>query len=1341
MLDNCSTRSFINRKTFEALDLPINNHITEERYTLGRREITTNPETTVELEGNIEVPVVVLPQIIPSQPTQDYRVAQNQAKKAFPSINFRELRGNTITIDILLGLDVLDKFNEKKILRTKGLELRKTKSGYAIQGLLSRNNGNTTKNELQNGIVMVTTNSKIDSLSLLEDDKLDSAINEAFNHCEFTELQDRTPEDEEQLKKFYKGIKKVKDGDGEGTIYEVPMMWKAEDSREKVPVNKKQSLGFCSSNAEKLAKMGKAEQWDKLITKYEGEGYMREFDPQDPAEQGKRHTYVPAFAVLNPKSTTTPMRVVLSANLPKGNSVNMQLAKGLNLLQPLDKILRNFRVHQTGVSADISAAYYQLKMKEEDSRSFCFFVFRNTKEQKNLIHMYLTRVPMGSTSALTQLLGTITFHLDHHQDSEATKILRENYSDNVIFSLPDENPQDLILRAVQVMQDGSFQLCKFSTNSVPLAKALTEKGLYNEKEPDKISVLGMVWLLKTDQLMLNPLPPFGEQRITKRLALSQLQSCFDPLGLSAGVSIRGIAFFSTICSEYGWDEPLKEDDTTKWRTIYEEMRLATSIKIPRCYDIDPGQRVRLHTFTDASNLAGAAISMLEQKGKSIFVGAKTKIPAKRLRESGITTPRRELEALVLGGRLIDRLKKTFEGKYPTIEFHLYSDSEICLHWATGQKSGEVFVNNRTKLLHEILPPNTALHYIGTHENPADPLSRGMEAKDFLDPQNIIWTGPPIIHEETIPVFETNQSDNPTGQIVLNTVTEEVSTPAPPSVLQLIDDACGRSMEKVRRRIAAVIRCFRKWRKLEPLDARALAKLVALKLIKAEQEICLKNELSYLRGQKIPRPDKVHPLGLFLDQEGVVRVKGRLGNANIGWARRHPVYYPARAPLYTIRVMEQHRLAKHAGPAITKYRLQHQFWIPKAGQSIRKTIKKCFDCRRATGPAFKGPASPPLPADRVVIRPYSTIGVDFTGHYFVRTGKGTTTKVYICLISCASTRHFMGYLLPGMTVEGFLHCLRQHSATYGGPLRVISDRASYFVKTAEVLGERLGEEFCSEVGEKLGKKGVVWSLNAAAAPHTGGLFERLIGTMKSLMRRCIGRRLLDHEELSTLVKECCCVANDRPLSIANPSDIRDRLPITPNHLVLGRALSPLPYGEDHLEDLNDPSYLPDDTAIDKTWKKLSAKLATFRSQFAEEYLEYLRVRHSYDHHHDPVEPAEINVGDLVLIKKDNLKRSLWELGTVSSIFPSSDGKKRAAYIHTNNGTISRPITKLVSMVQARDLYPDGQPPQDLGQPEQQEEPVAAPVPSATSTRPQRAAKTAGRERVQRWITEMKDEDED
>lgn len=55
---------------------------------------------------------------------------------------------------------------------------------------------------------------------------------------------------------------------------------------------------------------------------------------------------------------------------------------------------------------------------------------------------------------------------------------------------------------------------------------------------------------------------------------------------------------------------------------------------------------------------------------------------------------------------------------------------------------------------------------------------------------------------------------------------------------------------------------------------------------------------------------------------------------------------------------------------------------------------------------------------------------------------------------------------------------------------------------------------------------------------------------------------------------------------------------------------------------------------------------------------------------------LQVGDLVIVKEDNLPSNEWRLGRVLAVYPGADDKVRVVDVQTSHGIVKRPIVKLL-----------------------------------------------------------------
>ena len=91
----------------------------------------------------------------------------------------------------------------------------------------------------------------------------------------------------------------------------------------------------------------------------------------------------------------------------------------------------------------------------------------------------------------------------------------------------------------------------------------------------------------------------------------------------------------------------------------------------------------------------------------------------------------------------------------------------------------------------------------------------------------------------------------------------------------------------------------------------------------------------------------------------------------------------------------------------------------------------------------------------------------------------------------------------------------------------------------------------EVKDFLRKNRIRWSFILEKSPWWGGFYERLIGIVKSSLKKVIGKAALDYCEMVTIITEIEACLNSRPLTYLNEDNSDDLL--TPNHFMYGRNI--------------------------------------------------------------------------------------------------------------------------------------------------------------------------------------------
>ena len=336
------------------------------------------------------------------------------------------------------------------------------------------------------------------------------------------------------------------------------------------------------------------------------------------------------------------------------------------------------------------------------------------------------------------------------------------------------------------------------------------------------------------------------------------------------------------------------------------------------------------------------------------------------------------------------------------------------------------------------------------------------------------------------------------------------------------------------------------------------------------------------------------------------------------------------------------------------------WIPKLGKIVKKLIHDCARCKLHKGSKYHIPKSPPLPNFRVEdADPYTFVGVDMTGHFWVKIGE-ETVKRYIIIFTCATSRAVHLEIARDASAKAFANCFIRFTSKCGSPRLMISDQGSNLKSFAKDLVDISEDSFTKNT---LIKKGVEWKFIPIRAPFMGGFWERLIGIVKNIIKKSIQKKLLTLDEFTTIVAYAECCVNDRPLNYISMED-ESIIPMTPNMLVYGRNLN---FNTKDITnvDLQDKTYeFGTKNNLNKICKRLKSTLIQVRKNWISDYLTSLRERDALRNKMSPANEYTLTpkAGDVVLISEDKDMK----LGRIEKLVVSADGEVRSAKVYSKGG---------------------------------------------------------------------------
>ena len=1129
----------------------------------------------------------------------------------------------------------------------------KTPFGWAIFGVLEQQ----TEDNIQ-------TRTYATSIKIDEDlnKKLESFwTTEAFG-TKFNEQSSLSIQDQNCIKHLERNTKLV------NGHYVVPMLWANN-------INLPNNYGVARYRLQNLIKKLKRDDWlrgkyKENIEKHLKSGLARKLTATEASKSTEKTWYLPHHAVVHPNKPEKVRTVFDAASKYQGQSLNSCLLTGPDLLNNLVGVLLRFRNHPIAIVADIEAMFMQVRITEED-RDAVRFLWQDDMNSTDSPQVYqmLYHILGAKDSPCCASYALRKTAMDYEQDfAEETKrtVFRNFYMDDLIKSVKDtKQAVELSYELIKMLSKGGFNLTKFNSNSPHVLKQLPEsaKAPSHQMNFDDNQVeraLGIQWMVKKDVFTFTSvkkdLPP------TKRNILSITSSIFDPLGfLSPFILNAKILLQELWRRKYTWDAAIDHNLQKTWFQWTDQLSQLQNISIPRCYgsNCDP-EIIELHIFSDASESAFASAAYIRIKDvsgsfNSSLIMAKSRLAPLR----AITIPRLELQGAVLSARMKEFILKEIDLNFDSIMF--WTDSMTTLQYIYNEtRRFKTFVANRVTEIREVTDVESWKHVDGK-ENPADLATRGMLLDDLKS--NDLWfNGPSFLQSNMDLKASVPQLDNVNDEdLEIKRSNVYVNISLPSSILSTLQNL--DRWEEVVTTIAWAKRFFTCVLSKDPPvneipssqervnSEKTLLKLIQKDTLGAEMEATAK-------GKELPKNSPLVKLDPYVDKEGLMRVGGRLINANLPCCSRQ-IILPSDHPIVEMLIQHVHRTNAHCGREYLLSILRQNYWVIKSRPLIKKVIHRCFICAKRRAKA-KPPFMANIPTARLAINcpPFYNTGIDYFGPLYVVV-KRSKVKRWGCIFTCMTTRGIHLEVADTLSTDSFINTLERFINRRGQPNCIFSDNGSNFRGAERELREELESLNQERISAFSARNKFTWKFNPPEAPHMGGAWERMVQTVKRSLKIILKEQLVNDFTLMTVFTEVEALVNSRPMTYVS-EDINDYEPLTPNHFILGRPS----------KNLNMATIYEDDVNHRKRWRRSQALANQFWKRWLTEYLPTLTIRSKWTS-----KTANVNVGDLVLMNETNTPRGKWPLGRVTKLFPGDDGIVRVVDVTTKDGTYRRPMTKI------------------------------------------------------------------
>lgn len=1067
-----------------------------------------------------------------------------------------------------------------------------------------------------------------------------------------------------------------------GDRYETGLLWRNENVV--LPESKSNAMKRLLSTERKMDKnlqFGQA--YCNKMLDLEKKDYIKKLSKEEAEMKNDRLWYLPHFGVFNPNKPNKLRIVFDAASKSNGISLNDCLLTGPDLYNSLYNILLNFRIKKYAFTADIKEMFLQIKVREED-RCAQRFLWRGMKRNTYPDTYEIQVVFFGSTSGpcLAQEAKNRNAREFVEKFPEASKaIIEDHYMDDYLGNADTE------LEAIKLIQDiihvhlqGGFTICNWISNSDSVLEDIDKELIASKEivsddntEPRVERILGAWWNPLEDSFGFNT--KFhkiskciieNQKRPTKREVLKAIMSVFDPLGFLANFIINGKVLLQDIWrNKLHWDDEITDDLNEKWTLWIEDLKQIYNFKIPRQYfTLDRyTSTIQLHVFSDASDKCYATVAYLRIEGhgeiQTSFVSAKTRVaPLKQ----PISIPRLELQAALMGARLGHSLTTNLRLKISQTFY--WTDSKTVLHWVRSEAHRfKVFVAQRIGEIHE-LTDTTQWRYVPSKLNVADEATKRTKPLEFTNGSTWLY-GPQFLQQGMNDWPEESPKANVEHyEEVLEKKKDYVCYIMKKPIFIIPDPQRFSKWNRFRRATAWMIRYIGNCKKNEisgELSVSEIQKAETLLFKKVQTDSFSDEVMALNRNQPLNKSSRLYSFSCELDENGLIRLGGRLNNS---WQTdeyfRKPIILDPKHKITKLIIQFYHEQVQHHGQEMVVNNLRQKFWILHMRQAVKDIWKTCQWCKnRKASP--ESPIMGQLPKCRLepTVRCFIKTGIDYFGPIHVAV-KRSREKRYGVIFTCMATRAIHLEIANDLSTNSFIHVLRQFGCRRGFPSEIYSDNGGNFRLADKELSEALKQLNQTEIKTFCTMKNIKWTFNPPLAPHWGGAWERLIQSVKKIMKEMLTSRCPQEYVLRTIFAEVENIVNSRPLTHVS-LDTDDSEALTPNHFLIGRQYAALPCAVTEENDLN----------LLSKWRAAQKLTDFFWKRWTQEYLPYLVKRSKWYG-----DSRAIQKNDIVIIVDPSGPRNTWPKGRVLQIYPGKDGKVRVVDVKLANGTIlRRPVTKL------------------------------------------------------------------
>ena len=1096
-------------------------------------------------------------------------------KKIFPKHDISKLRRPTGPIDLLLGADYFSLHPKKEVKKNGDLSIMRGALGECVQGyhpLLS----DSTSVKCYATSISQSLSAAVNDFILA--DQLGTTISIKCGSCRCNKCpipgHTYSFNEEQELSMIKENLKYIREVKRWRTKYP----WKTDPIH--LPDNYPAALATLISTEKKLKKDPEwAKTFAEQIAEHEERGVARKLTPEELAAWKGPKYYLSAMAVEQPKSLTTPVRLVMNSSQNyRGVSLNSFLAKGPDAYNnSMLTLLLIFRELPVVLIGDIRKMFNSVELEELEMHVHRF-LWRDLEDRPPDVWA-ITRVNLGDkpSGTIAIVARDLTAEMFKHINPEAAEMIkRQTFTDDTINSvLTVPIAEKLAHDSSEIMKEGGFRYKEWIFGGINP----DDGSIIADEESEPKLVLGSTWNRKSDTIMFPCKVNFSNKRrkirsgppitletleeecpptLTRRLVLEQVMTIYDPYGLLAPFTLRAkILLRKTWSLKLEWDQPLSDQLRNEWVDFFRQVLYVAELQYPRCLrPPNPVGNPSLVILSDGSDSAYGCAAYIHWQLEDDTCWARLILAKCRIAPlQKVTIPRMELNGAVTSCRIRQVIESSLRFKFETV-IQLVDSMTVLQQINNLSTKFEMYEGIRIGEIQSATKGDVSCWaWIEGKSNIGDWATR-VKNPEEIGPDSEWFNGPEFMKT---PISTWNIKFKPPESDTLlpgekHATSSSACVTSPSMIVQSLNR--NTDVKVVRTAYALILLAIRSKSFKRSNQGPGLTP----ELLNHAEKLLIKDAQSSWTEESVKRQFKtLHPV---LENEIYVvgtRIshKSPLSPENLPQA-----LLPPKHPLTRRMMSAAHEETCHGGRDKTLAKFRAKYWTSHSAKIASTVCSKCQMCKLIKATRVKQEMGS-LPPERLMpAPPFNASSMDLFGPIPIRgeVQKRVTLKAYCMMITDLGSRAVHMEAIFGYSTEQFMLGLNRFASIRGWPEKIYSDPGSQLKGAAADLRE-VWENLDLKTLRSLGaQKGMTWSFGPTEGPWYQGTVESLIKAAKKAITLAVGNTRLSGPELLTVLTEAANLINERPIGYM-PSNDNTISVLTPNSLLLGSSTAFNPGGYD------------------------------------------------------------------------------------------------------------------------------------------------------------------------------------